>query len=156
MNQRVGESIRTPPNSEASNHAGEFWVGGYEKAGDKGTGRLTSASFEVTQPWASFLVGGGRDVQTRVEIVEETGGKVIKNAGGTMVENMRREVVDLRSFAGKRIFALISTRWSEKIAGNRTSARSVCGRMKSRNSSARAVVRSAILGELVSDTIFRK
>ncbi|MDR3403522.1 MAG: DUF1080 domain-containing protein [Chthoniobacter sp.] len=88
-----------------SNHAGEFWIGGYEKLGDKGTGRLTSASFEVTHPWGSFLIGGGKDPsQTRVEIVEEATGKVIHSASGLDVENMRREVVDLRPYAGKRIF----------------------------------------------------
>ncbi|HEY3899520.1 MAG TPA: PVC-type heme-binding CxxCH protein [Chthoniobacter sp.] len=88
-----------------SNHVGDYWVGGYEKLGDKGTGRLTSASFEVTHPWASFLIGGGKDPkQTRVEIVEESTGKVIHTASGFDVENMRREVVDLRAYAGKRIF----------------------------------------------------
>ena len=88
-----------------SNHAGEYWIGGYEKIGDKGKGTLTSASFEVTHPWASFLIGGGKDPQqTRVEIVEEATGKVIHSASGLDVENMRREIVDLRPFAGKRIF----------------------------------------------------
>ncbi len=98
-------SVRKP--SERSNHAGEYWIGGYEKAGDKGRGTLTSASFAVTQPWASFLVGAGRSQQTRVEIVGDADGKVIKSAGGTDIENMRREVVDLRAFAGKRIFIRI-------------------------------------------------
>jgi putative membrane-bound dehydrogenase-like protein len=88
-----------------SNHVGDFWIGGYEKLGDKGTGRLTSASFEVTHPWASFLIGGGKDPkQTRVEIIEESAGKVIHTASGLDMENMRREVVDLRPYAGKRIF----------------------------------------------------
>ena len=88
-----------------SNHAGEYWVGGYEKIGDKGTGKLTSASFEVTHPWASFLVGAGKDADTeRAELVEEATGKVIHSASGHDQENMRREVVDLRPFAGKRLF----------------------------------------------------
>ena len=84
---------------------GEYWIGGYEKIGDKGTGKLTSSSFEVTHPWASFLIGGGKDPkQTRVEIVEGATGKVIHSASGLDLENMRREVVDLRPLAGKRIF----------------------------------------------------
>ncbi len=91
-----------------SNHMGQFWIGGYEKVGDKGTGRLTSSSFEVTHPWASFLIGGGKDSKvTRVEIVEEATGKVIHSASGLDLENMRREVVDLRSSMGKRIFVRI-------------------------------------------------
>lgn len=88
-----------------SNHAGEFWIGGYEKMGDKGTGRLTSSSFEVTHPWASFLVGGGKDPKlTRVDVIEEATDKVIHSASGTDLENMRREIVDLRAYTGKRIF----------------------------------------------------
>jgi len=88
-----------------SNHVGDYWIGGYEKLGDKGTGRLTSASFEVTHPWASFLIGGGKDPNlTRVEIVEEGTGKVVHSASGLDVENMRREVVDLRPYTGRRIF----------------------------------------------------
>ena len=88
-----------------SNHVGDYWIGGYEKLGDKGTGKLTSVSFEVTHPWASFLIGGGKDPkQTRVEIVEEATGKVIHTASGLDVENMRREIVDLRPYSGKRIF----------------------------------------------------
>ncbi len=88
-----------------SNHVGDYWIGGYEKHGDKGMGKLTSAAFEVTHPWASFLIGGGKDPkQTRVEIVEEATGKVIHSASGLDQENMRREIVDLRPFSGKRIF----------------------------------------------------
>lgn len=88
-----------------SQHAGQYWIGGYEKIGDKGTGRLTSAAFEVTHPWASFLIGGGKDDKlTRVEVIEEATGKVIHRAAGLDRENMRREVVDLNAFAGKRIF----------------------------------------------------
>jgi len=100
-----GDTVTPRKPAERSNHAGEYWIGGYEKVGDKGTGRLTSVSFAVTQPWASFLVGGGRNAaKSRVEIVEETSGKVIKTANGTDHEDMQREVVDLRSYQGKRIF----------------------------------------------------
>src|SRR5687768_14509840 len=38
-----------------SEHQGQYWIGGFEVNGDPGTGTLTSASFKVTQPWASFL-----------------------------------------------------------------------------------------------------
>ena len=88
-----------------SNHEGQFWIGGYEKIGDKGTGRLTSSSFEVTHPWASFLIGGGKDPKAaRVEVVDEASGNVIHSASGLDVENMRREFVNLKAYAGKRIF----------------------------------------------------
>src|SRR5262245_34361121 len=41
---------------ESSLHQGESWIGGYELAGDGPQGELVSAPFEVTKPWASFLV----------------------------------------------------------------------------------------------------
>ncbi|MEZ0386833.1 MAG: PVC-type heme-binding CxxCH protein, partial [Verrucomicrobium sp.] len=88
-----------------SNHTGEYWMGGYEKVGDKGIGRLTSASFKVTQPWASFLVGAGKDAKVvRVEIVDASSGDVLHSASGIEQENMRREIVDLRTHAGRDIF----------------------------------------------------
>ncbi|MEZ0386080.1 MAG: DUF1080 domain-containing protein, partial [Verrucomicrobium sp.] len=84
-----------------SQHTGEYWMGGYEKVGDKGTGRLTSAPFKVTQPWASFLVGAGKDAKVaRVEIVDASSGDVLHSASGIEQENMRREIVDLRTHAG--------------------------------------------------------
>src|SRR6185503_10106146 len=59
---------------EPSRHAGEFWIGGYELHEDGRTGTLTSAPFVVTQPWASFLAGGGGNEQEReiaVRLVDE-------------------------------------------------------------------------------------
>jgi putative membrane-bound dehydrogenase-like protein len=92
----------------SSNHMGQYWIGGYEKIGDKGTGRLISSSFAITHPWGSFLIGGGKDQKvTRVELVEESTGNVIHTASGLDMENMRREVVDLRPYAGKQIFIRI-------------------------------------------------
>src|SRR4051812_18716521 len=41
-------------------HTGEYWIGGFEVLHDGPTGKLTSKPFTVTQPWASFLLGGGR------------------------------------------------------------------------------------------------
>ena len=99
-----GDTVNPRKSSDSSGHAGEFWIGGYEKVGDKGTGKLTSVSFEVTHPWASFLIGGGRSAQTRVEVVEDATGKVIHTASGADEERMHREAVDLKSMAGKRIF----------------------------------------------------
>lgn len=91
-----------------SQHAGKFWLGGYERIGDKGTGTLTSTSFVATHPWASFLVGAGQDAATeRVEIVEEATGKVIHSASGPDRENLQRVSVKLADHQGKRIFIRI-------------------------------------------------
>lgn len=88
-----------------SRHVGEYWIGGYEKVGDKGTGRLTSVSFPAAHPWATYLVGGGHDPKKeRVEIVDEATGKVIQSGSGLDQEDMHREAVDLRPYAGKLIF----------------------------------------------------
>src|SRR5580692_7275756 len=62
-----GEAFRDQPikgdtiakrRGDKSNHQGNYWIGGYEKHGDRPQGTLTSVPFEVTHPWASFLIGG--------------------------------------------------------------------------------------------------
>ena len=59
---------------QASDHVGEYWLGSYERDGDAPTGELESEPFEVTHPFASFLVGGGPHHETRVEVIDlETG-----------------------------------------------------------------------------------
>jgi putative membrane-bound dehydrogenase-like protein len=92
-----------------SNHAGDYWVGTYEIAkSDEGKGTLTSATFKVTQPWGSFLVGGGADIGTeRVEIVRAGDQSVIFRATGADMEDMRRVAVDLTKEQGKEIFIRI-------------------------------------------------
>src|SRR5215213_5188245 len=65
-----GDTVKARRGDMQSRHQGQFWIGGYEKAGDKPTGTLTSAPFKVTHPWASFLVGGGpHALETCVELV---------------------------------------------------------------------------------------
>lgn len=91
-----------------SQHAGKFWLGGYERIGDKGTGTLTSSSFVATHPWASFLIGAAPDAKTeRVEIVDEASGQVIHSSSAAQQENMKRVAVNLESVSGKRIFIRI-------------------------------------------------
>jgi putative membrane-bound dehydrogenase-like protein len=91
-----------------SQHAGKFWLGGYERIGDKGTGTLTSSSFVVTHPWASFLIGAAADAKTeRVEIVDEASGKVIHSSSAAQQENMKRVAVNLEGVSRKRIFIRI-------------------------------------------------
>src|SRR5687768_1257356 len=64
-----GDTVYPRRKDNRSRHQGQFWIGGYEKHGDKPTGTLTSVPFKVTHPWASFLVGGGPHLrETCVEI----------------------------------------------------------------------------------------
>ncbi|MBL9133654.1 MAG: DUF1080 domain-containing protein, partial [Verrucomicrobiaceae bacterium] len=89
-----------------SQHAGKFWLGGYERIGDKGTGMLTSSSFVATHPWASFLVGAGRE--PKVEILAEEGSQVLFSASGENREDMARVAVNLEKHVGKKIFIRIT------------------------------------------------
>ncbi len=86
-----------------SNHAGDFWIGGFEKHGDERTGTLTSAPFVVSQPYGSFLTNGGDHESTRVELIRKDTGKTFFKVNGNNSETMRRVVVDLRGHVGKEI-----------------------------------------------------
>jgi len=86
-----------------SQHAGEAWIGGYEKAGDDPKGTLTSVPFRVTQPWASFLVAGGAWPETRVELVDAATKQVFFKVSGQESESLRPVVVELKGLVGKEI-----------------------------------------------------
>jgi putative membrane-bound dehydrogenase-like protein len=73
---------------------------------DAGVGSLTSNEFPVTQPFASFLIGGGQDRSTRVEIqvLSDAGTfQEIFTASGRDREAMQRVVVDLQASLGRTI-----------------------------------------------------
>jgi putative membrane-bound dehydrogenase-like protein len=106
-----GDTVQARGRGQNSRHTGDWWIGGYENAGDAGTGTLTSAAFKVTHPWASFLVGGGSEVASvRVEIVDAETGKTFHTAAGREEEDMRREVVDMRPLNGKKVFVRLFDR----------------------------------------------
>jgi len=96
-----GDTVRRRRADMRSRHQGEYWIGGYEKYGDKPTGTLTSVPFRVTHPWASFLIGGGPWPETCVELL--CGSEVIFRASGLEEEDMRRVVVDLSKYLGQDI-----------------------------------------------------
>ncbi len=102
-----GDTIAKRRKGEKSEQQGEYWVGGFEKYGDKGQGTLTSVPFKVTHPWASFLVGGGPRPTTCVELVSKDDSKVFFRASGEEKETMDRVVIDLKDLAGKEIFIRI-------------------------------------------------
>src|SRR4051794_7679965 len=41
-----GDTVFPRRNDMHSNHAGDYWIGGFEKVGDDGVGTLTSAPFK--------------------------------------------------------------------------------------------------------------
>src|SRR5580700_2556897 len=64
-----GDTVFARRNDMHSRHQGQYWIGSFERLGDKPQGTLTSVSFKVTHPWGSFLVGGGPHETTCVELV---------------------------------------------------------------------------------------
>jgi len=99
-----GDTIAKRRPGQTSMHEGKFWIGGYERSkNDAAQGTLTSDPFGVTHPWGSFLVGGGASDSTRVEIEEESTGKIIFSASGEQVESMSTKIVDLSAHQGKKI-----------------------------------------------------
>ena len=99
-----GDSVAARRSDMRSGHAGEYWVGTFERGGDGPTGSLTSVAFPVTHPYATFFVGGGKHFETRVELVRAETGKPIYQIAGQSDEQMRRVVVDLRAHLGREIF----------------------------------------------------
>lgn len=88
---------------EPSCHAGEFWIGGYEKLGDDAKGTMTSDPFEVTAPFASFLVGGGNHETTCVEVLAASDGRRLFTTSGAGFESLQRVVADLRTEVGSQV-----------------------------------------------------
>ena len=97
-----GDTVSARRKDMKSEHYGEFWIGTFEKSGDKATGTLTSAPFVVDKPYASYLVGGGSDNTVGVELIDQNG-KVVHRSTGRVTENMHQVVADLTSHQGKEL-----------------------------------------------------
>jgi putative membrane-bound dehydrogenase-like protein len=99
-----GDTVSARRTDMRSQHQGNYWIGSYEILGDGSQGTLTSRSFNVTQPFAAFLVAGGSHANTRVELVRADNNEVIFKTSGYDSENLRPVVADLHSDQGKEIF----------------------------------------------------
>jgi putative membrane-bound dehydrogenase-like protein len=99
-----GDTVAPRRSDMRSRHQGNYWIGTYERQGDRPQGTLTSASFKITHPYASFLVGGGPHATTCVELVLKETGQVFHRASGLEEEDLKREVVDLGKYRGKEMF----------------------------------------------------
>jgi putative membrane-bound dehydrogenase-like protein len=98
-----GDTVFPRRSDMRSLHQGQFWVGGYEKHGDKPQGTLTSVPFKVTHPWATLLVGGGQHTETAVEIVDVAKKAVVTRVSGTGSESLAKVAVDLTKLVGQDI-----------------------------------------------------
>jgi putative membrane-bound dehydrogenase-like protein len=99
-----GDTVAPRRSDNKSQHQGQYWIGTYEKLGDKPQGTLASVPFKITHPWGSFLVGGGPWMETCVELVLKEKNEVFFRASGMEEENLRRVVVDLQPHKGKEMF----------------------------------------------------
>src|SRR5262245_42981732 len=86
-----GDTVAPRRGDMKSRHQGNYWIGGYEKYGDKPMGTLTSVPFKVTHPWASFLIGGGPHAnETCVELVDVARNAIFHRSAGLEEEDMKR------------------------------------------------------------------
>ena len=99
-----GDTVKARRADMPSRHQGEHWVGGYEKHGDDRRGVLTSETFKLAQPWASFRVAGGRWPTTRVELIDVGTQKPLFQANGDESESLQLVVADLTPHLGKDVF----------------------------------------------------
>lgn len=107
-----GDTVFARRKDMKSQHQGNYWIGGFERRGDKPQGTLTSVPFSVTHPWGSFLFAGGPHTTTVVELVRNDSRAVFFRTAGTETENLERMAVDLQSHLGKEIFIRLVDRHS--------------------------------------------
>jgi putative membrane-bound dehydrogenase-like protein len=98
-----GDTVHRRRGDMSSRHDGRFWVGSFELGGDVPQGTLTSAPFQVTKPFASFLIGGGSAAGCRVELIGADSRSVIYRTSSDDIEDLERVVVDLSPHLGERI-----------------------------------------------------
>jgi len=82
--------------------ASAYWVSSNSGGGAR-KGTLSSVSFRVSHPYASFLVSGGAFTSTRVELVLADSKQVIFTISGANNPTLRPVVVDLKSYVGRDI-----------------------------------------------------
>ncbi len=118
-----GDNPTARRRGQPSSHQGEYWVGTYEKyqgaagqkpgqtQGDRPTGTLTSAAFEISGDRISFLVGGGKWLDS-VYVALAVDGKEVLTAAGNNHESMRRVIWDVSAYKGRLASIVIGDRHS--------------------------------------------
>jgi hypothetical protein len=106
-----GDNPTARNRGQASQHQGNYWIGGYEKRprqsdppgqvqGDEPQGTLTSQPFTIQRPAITFLIGGGCDINVvRAELL--VGGQVVHRATGKCTETMERTRWDVSRYVGQ-------------------------------------------------------
>ena len=99
-----GDAVLARTGDTRSGHDGNFWVSSGEVNGHRALGSMVSESFAVSQPFASFRIGGGALGNARVELVKSSNQEVIFQTAGPDHPTMRPVVVDLSAHQGEEIF----------------------------------------------------
>ena len=87
---------------------GRHWINSARSGdGDRLQGTLTSETFLVSHPFASYLIAGGASSKTRVEIVTADDDQVFHSASGKNAPALTPVVVDMKKIVGRRIFIRI-------------------------------------------------
>ena len=86
---------------------GDYFLSSGGTTNFKLKGTLTSVPFEVTHPFASFLVSGGALADTRIELVSEKSKEVLFKSSGQGRTTMQPVVVDLKEYLNQNIFIRI-------------------------------------------------
>lgn len=106
-----GDNPTARNRGQASNHQGNYWIGGYENRhtpqdeagaiqGDGPKGKMTSMPFTIEKPTIGFLVGGGCNMNdVRIELVVD--GVVHRQTTGRCTETMAHEQWDVSNLMGK-------------------------------------------------------
>jgi putative membrane-bound dehydrogenase-like protein len=102
-----GDVIAQRRSDMKSQHRGNRWIGTFEKSGDPATGTLTSLPFKASERYASFLIGGGQSIETRVELWGVRERIPFFQVTGKQHENMTQVVVDLRRVQDREMFIRI-------------------------------------------------
>ena len=88
-----------PNQNPVDGYKGERLVNSYFN-GDETTGTLTSPDFEVTRPFLNFLIGGGSQKETRMDLWVD--GKVVRTASGDDGERLSWRAWDVRELIGRQ------------------------------------------------------
>ena len=86
---------------------GDYFMSSGGDLSYKHKGTLTSVSFEITHPYASFKVSGGALADARVELVLAKNDEVIYKSTGQGKTIMQPVIVDLNAYYKKEIFIRI-------------------------------------------------
>ncbi len=102
-------AVKAPraPDGDGNDDGAGFRIDTGAEGGSAPTGILTSISFEITHPYAGFLVAGGAFDETRVDLVLSEQDSVIYSITGYDGDTLRPTVADLSDHLGETMYVRI-------------------------------------------------